>query len=164
MVKKSLEKALFEMDPEIVDEVAKDLCEKRLKMEKTKVKKINFRKRIVLIAATAALVIAAVMIPLAVMMSKKPEPITPPVTDPSESKTEKQNPEVRYKEFIVDYQTYETTGELIEAASNIYEGKVIGVSFELLDTKTGLKAESSDDPNALLYTIYEIEPTATYMS
>ena len=25
-----------------------------------------------------------------------------------------------------------------------------------------MKAESSDDPNALLYTIYEIEPTATY--
>ncbi|MBQ9467874.1 MAG: hypothetical protein IJU52_02575 [Clostridia bacterium] len=77
MIKKSLEKALFEMDPEIVDEVAKDLCEKRLEMETTKVKTINFKKRIVLIAAAAALVIAAVMIPLVVMMSRKPEPSEP---------------------------------------------------------------------------------------
>ena len=91
MIKKSLEKALFEMDPEIVDEVAEDLCEKRLEKE-AKMKTINFRKRIVLIAAAAALVIAAVMIPLTVMMNKAPDPTTdPPVaTNTAESKTEKQ--------------------------------------------------------------------------
>ncbi|MBQ9467870.1 MAG: hypothetical protein IJU52_02555 [Clostridia bacterium] len=47
--------------------------------------------RAILIAAAAALALAAVLIPLGVMMSKKPEPVDPPVvTNSAKSKTEEQ--------------------------------------------------------------------------
>ena len=199
MIKKSLEEALHNMDPEIVDAVAEKRCESRLNGETGKIKTINFKKRIVLIAAAAALAIAAVLIPLGVMMSRKPEPVTPIVTDSGESESEKQTeptsvqpgtpsgsdtpaweteilpvtteptengstvkPEVRFKEFIQDFPYYENVGELIESASNIYEGKVVGVSFEVLNVKTGLKIENGNDPDALLYTIYEVASSVTY--
>ena len=91
MNKNRLKKALDDMNPEIIDAAAKNWCEKCLEKE-AKMKTVNYRKRIVLIAAAAALVIAAVMIPVSVMTNKAPEPTTQPpvVTNTAESKTEKQ--------------------------------------------------------------------------
>ena len=114
MNKNRLKKALDDMNPEIIDAAAKNWCEKCLEKEARKVKTINIRKRIVLIAAAAALVIAAVMIPLAVMMNKAPDPAAqPPVTDgQSDSKTVVESTEPAETTAPTDVTTEQTTYDL----------------------------------------------------
>ena len=90
MFKNSMKNALNEMNPDIVEESLDALCDRQIEKELTNMKTINFRKRIVLIAAAAAVALAAVLIPLGVMMSRKPEPVTPIVTDSGDSETKKQ--------------------------------------------------------------------------
>lgn len=92
MIRKDLEEALNEMDPKIIDTIAKMRCEKHLKKKVSMSSKMSFKRKIIIAAIAATLAIAAVMIPLAVMMNKAPDPTTqlPVATNSTESKTEKQ--------------------------------------------------------------------------
>lgn len=63
-----------------------------------------------------------------------------------------------------DWPSYDTAEEIVNASSNIYAGEVTGVTFEIVDMRTGKVADpsQSDNTNLMLYTIYTVSVTKSY--
>ena len=64
----------------------------------------------------------------------------------------------------MDWPYYKTAEETIEASSHIYSGKVIDISFTVLDMKTGAEDldPESESTSRMLYTVYTISVTDEY--
>lgn len=64
----------------------------------------------------------------------------------------------------MDWPYYKTAEETIEASSHIYSGKVIDISFTVLDMKTGAEDldPESESASRMLYTVYTISVTDEY--
>lgn len=63
-----------------------------------------------------------------------------------------------------DWPWYSTAGEIVDASTEIYSGKITGITFEIVDLVTG-KADRSPDSESthrMLYTLYSIEVTDSY--
>lgn len=71
--------------------------------------------------------------------------------------------EVRYIELSADWPAYKGSDELMKAATVVVLGKVTGVSFQILDMKTGLPpTEDSEQSYCLLHAIYDVEVDTVY--
>ena len=64
----------------------------------------------------------------------------------------------------MDWPYYKTAEETIEASSHIYSGKVIDISFTVIDMKTGAEDldPESESTSRMLYTVYTISVTDEY--
>ena len=64
----------------------------------------------------------------------------------------------------MDWPYYKTAEETIEASSHIYSGKVIDISFTVLDSITGAEDldPESESTSRMLYTVYTISVTDEY--
>ena len=65
---------------------------------------------------------------------------------------------------IIEWNHYRTAQEIVNAATNIFEGKVIDISFDVFNIKTGQIDHSPESGKAdrLLYTLYTIEVQNEY--
>ena len=63
-----------------------------------------------------------------------------------------------------DWPVYQTAEELVNAATNIYTGKITDISFDIIDYKTGKSDPSnlSESRYRMLYTVYTIEVEKSY--
>lgn len=63
-----------------------------------------------------------------------------------------------------DWPYYNTAEALIDAADNIYTGKVIDITFDIIDEVTGESDQSnlSESKDRMLYTVYIIEVSESY--
>ncbi len=80
----------------------------------------------------------------------------------SNSNVEK-NVEISYVEF--DWPYYNTLEALSERATNIYEGKVVNIFFDIVDIRSGKSVkgkEITETRNIFIKTVYEIKTTAFY--
>ena len=65
--------------------------------------------------------------------------------------------------FHVDWPYYNTADDLLEKASDVFEGKIVNIFFKTIDTVTGKVTDSvNEDTDIWLYTVYEIETTQVY--
>lgn len=66
--------------------------------------------------------------------------------------------------FHPDWPSYNTAEEIVKAATNIYSGTVIEISFSIVDMKTGSVDEDpkSTSTSRMLYTIYTVEVQESY--
>lgn len=64
----------------------------------------------------------------------------------------------------IDWVNYSTTEEVVDAATNIFTGKVVDVSFEVVDTSRDeiIRSEVTDSLSCRLYTVYTIEVDKNY--
>ena len=77
------------------------------------------------------------------------------------SDTSKVNYRINY--INPDYSYYETMDELIANSDIVVEGKVTGLSFQLLDIQTGLPPEkNTEQTKTSIYTIYDIDVKTQY--
>lgn len=69
-----------------------------------------------------------------------------------------------YNFRIIDWDEYQTATEIVNVATNVFTGKVIDISFEIFNIKTGQVDHSSESNKAdlLLYTLYVIEVQDNY--
>lgn len=71
--------------------------------------------------------------------------------------------EVRYVELSADWPAYDNANALIKAANVVVLGKVTGVSFQILDMKTGFPpTEDSEQRYCCLHAIYDVEVDTVY--
>lgn len=56
---------------------------------------------------------------------------------------------------------YYDTQELTDKCTDIFEGKIVNISFKMIDIRTG-KAAAAVNTDNMLYTVYEIETPAVY--
>lgn len=68
--------------------------------------------------------------------------------------------DVIYIMTSTDWPYYETTEEIVAAGNIIVSGKITGISFQVLDLKTGKKAEN--EAEGMLHTIYNIDVISVY--
>lgn len=63
-----------------------------------------------------------------------------------------------------DWPWYSTVGEIVDASTEIYSGKITGISFEIVDLTTGKADRSPDIESAhrMLYTLYTVAVTDSY--
>lgn len=63
-----------------------------------------------------------------------------------------------------DWPSYNTAEEIVKAATNIYSGTVIDISFAIVDMKKGSVDEDpkSSNTSRMLYTIYTVEVQESY--
>lgn len=73
---------------------------------------------------------------------------------PSDSPAETGNKSLIYE---ADWPYYSTVAELVDKADGIFEGKVVGIHFEVINYQSGKIAQSADEENLALHTVYEIE-------
>lgn len=70
--------------------------------------------------------------------------------------TNPQSAKISY--FHADWPEYQSLDLLVAAASNVFEGKITNIFFEVIDLHTGELAEKdSESAEPFLYTIYEVE-------
>lgn len=64
-----------------------------------------------------------------------------------------------YNFIIIDWDEYQTAAEIVNAATNVFTGKVIDISFEIFNVKTGQidHSSESDEADLLLYTLYTVD-------
>ncbi len=71
--------------------------------------------------------------------------------------------EVRYIELFADWPAYKSVEKLIKAAEIVVLGKITGVSFQVLDMKTGFPpTKDSEERYCCLHAIYDVEVDAIY--
>lgn len=71
--------------------------------------------------------------------------------------------EVRYIELSADWPVYKRVDELIKAAEIVVLGKITGVSFQVLDMKTGFPpTKDSEERYCCLHAIYDVEVDTVY--
>lgn len=63
-----------------------------------------------------------------------------------------------------DWPVYHTAEELVDAATNVYTGKVIDIAFDIIDYQTGKSDRSnlSGSDYRMLYTVYTVEITESH--
>lgn len=62
-----------------------------------------------------------------------------------------------------DWPYYHSVDSLVSASSNVFEGKVTNIFFDIVDLHTGESvSKDSDLSEASLYTIYEVEVNSSY--
>lgn len=84
-------------------------------------------------------------------------------TESSESGGDNRQDGVRITDLHIDWPYYAALDSLTAAASNIFEGKVTNVFFDVVNLSTGESANELDDPRScMLYTVYEVEIINTY--
>lgn len=71
--------------------------------------------------------------------------------------TEKQ---AKIEYYECDWPYYDTQG-LTDKCTDIFEGKIVNISFKMIDICTGKVADAVNTDN-MLYTVYEIETSAVY--
>lgn len=66
--------------------------------------------------------------------------------------------------LMIDFPYYSTPEEVVDASTNVFTGKVVDVSFEIIDCQTGEvdRSASSESTHRLLYTVYTIEVDKNY--
>lgn len=91
--------------------------------------------------------------------SKKNEPSNPDTPD-SETLIDLSS----YNYRIIDWYEYKTAEEIVNAATNVFAGKVVDISFEVFNIKTGQidRSSEADKANRLLYTLYIIDVQENY--
>lgn len=70
--------------------------------------------------------------------------------------------EIKITHMNADWPYYHTVDSLVLASSNIFEGKITDVFFDVVDIKTGNTASKDTKASKMLYTIYEIEVNDMY--
>ena len=73
--------------------------------------------------------------------------------------------DIKITKLHADWPYYDSLQELAEAATDIYEGKIVNISFDIVDMYTGKslsESESVDKSHLELYTVYEVEVSKTY--
>lgn len=69
----------------------------------------------------------------------------------------------KYVYMHMDYIVYSSAKDLVDASDIIFEGRVEGISFALLDKQTAMELSENDDPkNGELCTIYEVTTNNGY--
>ncbi|MBR4278553.1 MAG: hypothetical protein IKT34_00105, partial [Clostridia bacterium] len=82
-------------------------------------------------------------------------------TDASKQTESLSNIKVSY--FHADWPQYDSVESLIEASSNVFEGKLTNISFDVVDLYTGESANKASEASKLhIYTIYEVEVNTSY--
>ena len=64
-----------------------------------------------------------------------------------------------------DWPYYETTDDLLEMGTDVFEGKLVNIFFNIIDISTGKPVETVNESgrsNLFLHTVYEIETTHIY--
>ena len=70
---------------------------------------------------------------------------------------------VTYNPIRGDWPEYKSASEVVEKANLVFEGKVIGISFQVLDARTSLPPTSdTEEWNRSLHTVYDVEIISTY--
>ena len=65
--------------------------------------------------------------------------------------------------FHADWPQYDSVESLAEASSNVFEGKLTNIYFDVVDLHTGESANKASETSKLhIYTIYEVEVDTTY--
>ena len=84
-------------------------------------------------------------------------------TVPPASATNSTTSDPKYVTIHADWPQYATVPALVDAVTEVFTGKVIDISFKVLDEKTLQVVNAPvEDAQVLLYTIYEIEVMDTY--
>ena len=78
---------------------------------------------------------------------------------PNDFITSDLNPDYPILSIRPDWPLYHTADEVVKAASNIYSGTVTGISFAVVDMKTGRVDENPKSASTarMLYTIYTVD-------
>ena len=70
---------------------------------------------------------------------------------------------VTYNTISGDWPEYKNAAEVVEKADLVFEGKVTGISFQVLDMRTSLPpTKDTEEWNRSLYTIYDVEIATVY--
>lgn len=70
---------------------------------------------------------------------------------------------IKVSYFHADWPQYDSIDALVAASSNVFEGKLTNIYFEVIDLYTGEPAgKVSEDSKLQLYTIYEVEVNSSY--
>jgi len=70
---------------------------------------------------------------------------------------------VTYNPIRGDWPEYKNASEVVEKADLVFEGKVTGISFQVLDARTSLPPTSdTEEWNRSLHTVYDVEIISTY--
>lgn len=59
--------------------------------------------------------------------------------------------------YEADWPHYSTVAELVNKGDGVFEGEIVGIHFEVINYQTGKIAQSADEDNLALHTVYEIE-------
>lgn len=82
-------------------------------------------------------------------------------TDSSKQTDDNSNIKVSY--FHADWPQYDTIDMLVDASSNVFEGKLTNIYFDVVDLYTGESANKDSKASKLhIYTIYEVEVNTSY--
>lgn len=74
-----------------------------------------------------------------------------------------QTDSIQYEYISGDYPYYATLSDLANKANQVFSGKVVNISFELLNMRNMQPLKDGEDTQwAMLYTIYEIEAEEVY--
>lgn len=70
---------------------------------------------------------------------------------------------IQYVSFSRDYPYYDNISSLLSKANQVFSGRVVDISFEMLNMRTMQPLKDGDDLQwAMIYTIYEIEAEKVY--
>jgi len=99
--------------------------------------------------------------------SSKAIPATSPQTQPASTAESIPVPnmpmQVTYNVTQGDWPQYKNAAEVVGKADLVFEGKVTGISFQVLDMTTGLPPTSdTEEWHRCLYTFYDVEITTVY--
>jgi hypothetical protein len=73
------------------------------------------------------------------------------------------NDNIKFTPFFISWPCYKTVEEITSAVTDIFEGKVIRVFFDIVDIRTGKPTSNSGEKSSLwLYTVYEVEVEKQY--
>ena len=68
-----------------------------------------------------------------------------------------------YQILQADWQVYESTGELTDAATEVFSGELTGISFVMLNLETGKAYSPGDDrAHCVLHTVYTVKVSQVY--
>jgi len=71
--------------------------------------------------------------------------------------------EIKITPISADWPYYSTVDSLVLASSNVFEGKITDIRFDVIDLKTGEFASKDTKASSMfLYTIYEVEVSNSY--
>jgi len=73
------------------------------------------------------------------------------------------NSNIKISYFHADWPYYDSLDTLVDASSNVFEGKISNIYFDIIDLHTGEPASEESKTSELhLYTIYEVEVNSSY--
>ena len=70
--------------------------------------------------------------------------------------------DVRTASLCIDYLVYRSLDALVNMSTNIYEGKITDITFAIINDTGEIATKNDDIKDMLLYTIYEVEVSASY--